>query len=80
LEDIVDSGATDHFVRTAKARKLGLNIEACEPKKVGSAEEGGGFIVTAVATARVFIAPSLVPLTFNVADGVAETLLSSAPS
>ena len=76
LTGVLDSGATDHFLSTSEARRLSLVLEACEPIKVGSAEAGGGFVVTSVARVRAFVGPSMVPLVLNVADGVAETLLS----
>jgi hypothetical protein len=76
LEGVVDSGATSHFISRGVAQEMGLPTTPCAPIKVGSAETGGGFVVTATADVRVFIGTKLVLLTLNVADGVAETLLS----
>ena len=76
LVGVLDSGATDHYIATAEAVRLGLSLEPCAPVQVGSAEAGGGFVVTAKAATQVFIGTTRVALTLSVSDGLAETLLS----
>jgi hypothetical protein len=76
LVGVLDSGATDHYISATEARRLGLELDACMPVQVGSAEVGGGFVVTARATARVFLGESVLPLMLSVSEGLAETLLS----